>query len=344
MTVIVVGAGVSGLRVADLLVERGVQVTVFEARDRVGGRLLSVPSGPGRLDMGATWFWSGEPDVNALVRREGLATFDQHITGDMVFQSRGAIQRLRGNQMGVPSMRLVAGLQSLAEALADRLPPGTVRLNEAVRTVAPASDGIEVSTDTATVCADHVVIAVPPALAVHLIDFDGCLPDDLGEAAAATPVWMGAIAKVVARYERPFWRDAGLAGAAFSDSGPMREVHDMSGPGGMPPALFGFVPLAAGDPTPSSFEALAQFRAMFGEAAEEASDVFVADWRDQPFTSPPGVEGLTDYRTYGHSLFRQAAMDGRLHWASTETAIDAPGHVQGALSAAARVAADIAVQ
>ncbi len=140
MTVIVVGAGASGLRVADLLVERGVQVTVFEARDRVGGRLLSVPSGPGRLDMGATWFWSGEPDVLALVRREGLATFDQHITGDMVFQSRGAIQRLRGNQMGVPSIRLVAGLQSLAEALADRLPPGTVRLNEAVRAVAPTSD------------------------------------------------------------------------------------------------------------------------------------------------------------------------------------------------------------
>lgn len=37
--VCVVGAGVAGLRCAEVLLECGVKVTILEARDRVGGRV-----------------------------------------------------------------------------------------------------------------------------------------------------------------------------------------------------------------------------------------------------------------------------------------------------------------
>jgi NADPH-dependent 2,4-dienoyl-CoA reductase/sulfur reductase-like enzyme len=37
--VCVVGAGVAGLRCADLLLEQGVKVTILEGRNRVGGRV-----------------------------------------------------------------------------------------------------------------------------------------------------------------------------------------------------------------------------------------------------------------------------------------------------------------
>lgn len=38
----VIGAGVAGLRAADVLLRRGAHVTLIEARDRVGGRVRDI--------------------------------------------------------------------------------------------------------------------------------------------------------------------------------------------------------------------------------------------------------------------------------------------------------------
>ena len=35
----IVGAGLAGLRCAEILIEHGVRVTIIEARDRIGGRV-----------------------------------------------------------------------------------------------------------------------------------------------------------------------------------------------------------------------------------------------------------------------------------------------------------------
>lgn len=43
--VIIIGAGVSGLAAAKVLAEKGVDVVVLEARDRVGGRTWTVKVG-----------------------------------------------------------------------------------------------------------------------------------------------------------------------------------------------------------------------------------------------------------------------------------------------------------
>ena len=40
--VCIVGAGMAGLRCAEVLIEKGIKVTILEGRDRIGGRVCSA--------------------------------------------------------------------------------------------------------------------------------------------------------------------------------------------------------------------------------------------------------------------------------------------------------------
>jgi len=334
---IVVGAGISGLAVARELAADDRRVVVLEARDRVGGRLLAHPvdGTEVRLDLGASWFWPAERRVQQLISELGIAVFGQHRAGDAMYHQPNGSQRITGNQLDVESGRFATGADTLAIAIAADLPEGVVRLGQVVNSVDFTSDHAEVRCGDEVLRSTHVVLALPPALATHSIEFTPPLPERLAGLASITPVWMGAITKCVIRYDCAFWREQGLAGAAISHYGPMREIHDMSGPGGEPAALFGFAQPDDGAAV-SAEGVVAQLVEIFGPDAAAPVEVVLQDWRTEKFTSPPGVSKLGAYQTYGHPMFAEAAFDGRLHWTSTETARESPGHIEGALAAAAR--------
>jgi monoamine oxidase len=70
--VVVVGAGLAGLAAADALLTAGVDVTVLEARDRVGGRVWSVPFAGGIVERGAEFVLPCNTAIEALAARFGL--------------------------------------------------------------------------------------------------------------------------------------------------------------------------------------------------------------------------------------------------------------------------------
>ena len=109
--VVVVGAGLAGLRCADRLHAAGVDVAVLEARDRVGGRTLNLPLGPDAdgveqvVEGGGAWLGVGQDRLAALAEELGVATFPTYATGASVVDVGGTVARYRGT---VPRVRLRA--------------------------------------------------------------------------------------------------------------------------------------------------------------------------------------------------------------------------------------------
>jgi monoamine oxidase len=75
-SVVVVGAGLAGLAAARRLVARGHEVTVVEARERVGGRTEGLVLDDGTpLELGGQWLGEGHTRMHELVGELGLSTF-----------------------------------------------------------------------------------------------------------------------------------------------------------------------------------------------------------------------------------------------------------------------------
>ena len=70
--VVVVGAGLAGLAAADALLAAGIEVTVLEARDRIGGRVWSVPFAGSVVERGAEFILPENTSVESLAARFDL--------------------------------------------------------------------------------------------------------------------------------------------------------------------------------------------------------------------------------------------------------------------------------
>ncbi|MFD7701132.1 protoporphyrinogen oxidase [Streptomyces caelestis] len=102
--VVVVGAGIAGLAAAHRLREHGARVTVLEASDRVGGKLLPGEIAGARVDLGAESLLARRPEAVDLARAVGLADrLQPPATATASLWTRGALHPMpKGHVMGVP--------------------------------------------------------------------------------------------------------------------------------------------------------------------------------------------------------------------------------------------------
>ena len=358
--VVVVGGGLAGLTAADELHRAGVRVQVIEARPFVGGRTMTMrPAdlGPGAwFDVGATWHWEDQPRVRALASELGLEVFPQHRDGLVVVATMPGAdpQRFELPPPSPAEFRFVGGAQQLCERLAARLPDGAVLLDTAavsveVEVASEGTTGVSVSVtgedgESSDLAASAVVVAIPPRLALQDLAFTPDLPDEVEAVLRHTPTWMATALKCIAVYESAFWRDDGLAGAAISEDGPLREVHDASNEDGSLAALWGFVSPLHEFRDPSFEERIEQVFAhlgrLFGPVAADPLRYFERDWSGDPYTNDETFWAPNDLQAYGHPVFDQPLFGGRLVWAGTETSApgEGGGHMEGAVASGQRAA------
>lgn len=215
----------------------------------------------------------------------------------------------------------------LAANLGDR-----VRLSWPVEQVDVDGHGVTITGPVGRVRCDQVVLALPPAPARRLVHRPAPPP---GQRRWLDTAGMGSVLKMVAVYEEPFWRHAGLSGEVLHADGPLPTFVDTSppnGPGHLCILVTAKKARDVGRLSASERRALVlgELTRCFGAPAARPVDLLHRWWDEDPWAGGgysafwrPGI--LTDVR--GDVRDRS----NRVHLAGSDTATRFPGYVEGAL-------------
>ncbi|MFT4212303.1 MAG: NAD(P)/FAD-dependent oxidoreductase [Microbacterium sp.] len=239
--------------------------------------------------------------------------------------------------------RVVGGLQQVPLLLAERLGDDVFR-SQPVRTLEWGEDGVTAVSDSMTVHARQALLAAAPIL-YDRISFVPPLPRRQHQ--LHQHLSMGFVIKVHAVYDRPFWREQGLSGTAFSPYELSHEAYDNTNFGDERGTLVGFVSdqhaddvfaLDADERRARILESLSHY---YGPEAKEPIVYYESDWGSEEWTRGAYAASfdLGGLHRYGADL-RTAV--GPIHFACSDMAGAGFQHVDGAIRMGRLVADQIA--
>ncbi len=257
-------------------------------------------------------------------------------------KSGGGFCNLVNVKGGAQQDRILGGSQLVAEGMAKALGDRVI-LSSPVKRLEQGDKRVCVITDTLTIHADRVIVALPPALA-HRLEYAPPLPEVRNNLMQDSK--MGSVIKVMVIYETPFWREEGLSGQVLSDTLPIQTFYDNSPSDGSCGVLLGFIEgeqarwlrcLGHDVRKRLTIECL---QTHFGIKAANYLEYLEKNWTTDPWAQGGycGHFGPGLWTTYGESLREPC---GRIHWAGTETSSVWNGYMEGAVRSGERAANEI---
>ncbi len=323
---LIIGGGLSGLYLASLLEEK-YEITIVEARERLGGRVFSIDG----HDMGPSWIWSHHKNMLHLVSELKLELFSQYNTGYALYDTKEKLE-LFNSPPQAPCARVSGTLSLVIDKLQKNLQKTKIILNEKVMSIKDLEDTLEVQSDKNMYEVNKVIVTLPPRLCTKL-EFTPSLSEAAYTKLMQTQTWMGNSAKCVVEFKTAFWRDKGLSGFVFSNQGPLGEIHDASTENKA--ALFGFVSASA---NMNNFHesVRTQCKQLFKITDEDIVNIHLLDWRDETFSSAEeDSKALGGHPEYGIDLSHHK---NKVLFSATEFSHKEGGYLDGALIRAQEIA------
>lgn len=342
--IIIIGGGLSGLTLAYLLHQKQIPVLVFEASDRIGGRIQTIQGSLHTpLELGATWLSDQHPHLLSLVGELGLKKYPQFAKGKSLFQTKSfePPQEFHVAESEMPSYRIAGGTSEIIRTLAAQLPATCIRLDHRVTEIQQTQTGIQVITSQGEMVEGRATaICLPPELAHASIQFHPALPLELTDILPTVQTWMAGSIKFVLEYATPFWREAGYSGMLYSHAGLVTEMYDHTN---FEENRFGFTGFLNGGAAQYTQEVrkewvLKQLTEVLGEKMATPTTYQDKVWNDS-FTVGRPILIQRPHQNNGHSTLQQSYWNDQLFFGSTETSSRSPGYMEGAVQAAKRIAA-----
>ena len=284
-------------------------------------RNLATRAGRTLLELGIESVWAAQPEDVSLL----------HVL--FYIHSAGGLSRLFDTDGGAQPDRFVGGSQLVALRLAAGLGEERMLVSAPARRIDHGNDGVTVHADGVVARGRRAIVAIAPTLAGR-IAYGPPLPGYRDQLTQRMP--LGTVAKCMAMYEEPFWRDEGLSGQGLSDTGPVKLTFDNSPPDGSPGVLLGFLEgrqarelgrLAADERRAAVVDCFAR---LYGPRAARPVDYVERLWAEEEWSRgcygchlPTGA-----WTAYGPALREPI---GPLHWAGAEYATVWNGYMDGAI-------------